>query len=412
MMNMHMKRGASFLLLLVLAWGSLLFHDSSSTAQAALTSDQIYSKIEPSVLRIGVEVSADLIIPEANWDWDKGGYVPTEKILREPMTAQFLGTGFVVNSEGYIVTNAHVVDVKEQTTRDYFWQEYARELYDYIQDQGGGLEDWWAIFNYVERYAKIENVKHKISVFRPEVKEGSFEDLFARGHKAELTKLGQPFPEQGKDVAVIKIDKSNMQSLPLGDGSGVKQGQRVFVLGYPAIADLNESSLTRPTYTTGIVSAIKRSSQGDYDVVQIDAAISGGNSGGPVVDEYGNVIGIATFGAVESQGYNFILPIKLAKEYLVELGIDYTKGKIPLFQGNMLVWAVAGLALLVVVLLVVVIVVLKKRKLQPVMAPVPTPITATPPAAVTVSTQKMVPTQLSPPSVSSLVAVSPSAPIA
>src|SRR5215210_2396835 len=86
---------------------------------------------------------------------------------------------------------------------------------------------------------------------------------------------------------------------------------------HPLISDesISEASLTR-----GLVSAKKNMKDG-WEVLQTDASITHGNSGGPVMNEYGEVIGLATFGSIdyqrqaEVQGMNFIVPSTIVNEY-------------------------------------------------------------------------------------------------
>src|SRR6266508_5635955 len=90
----------------------------------------------------------------------------------------------------------------------------------------------------------------------------------------------------GFDVAVIKIDGSNLPSAPLGNSSALQVGQDVVAIGNPFGFD--------HTLTTGVVSALNRpvsEGQGSYNqpMVQTDAAINPGNSGGPLLDLSGQV---------------------------------------------------------------------------------------------------------------------------
>jgi len=128
------------------------------------------------------------------------------------------------------------------------------------------------------------------------------------------------------DVAVIKIDGSNLPVATLGDDNVARVGQWVVAIGNPLGLDF--------TVTAGIISAKGRPLPGllpnNYaitDYIQTDAAINPGNSGGPLVNIRGEVIGINS--AIASQtgyyaGYGFAIPVTLAKEVMNDL-IKYGK---------------------------------------------------------------------------------------
>ncbi|MCC7195488.1 MAG: trypsin-like peptidase domain-containing protein [Gemmatimonadaceae bacterium] len=125
------------------------------------------------------------------------------------------------------------------------------------------------------------------------------------------------------DVAVIKIDGSNLPTVTLGDDNATRVGEWVLAIGNPLGLDF--------TVTAGIVSAKGRSSelqslrQSSYaiqDFIQTDAAINPGNSGGPLVNARGQVIGINS--AIASRtgtysGYGFAIPITLAKTVMDDI---------------------------------------------------------------------------------------------
>ncbi|KUO62334.1 trypsin [bacterium BRH_c32] len=124
------------------------------------------------------------------------------------------------------------------------------------------------------------------------------------------------------DLAVIKVDASNLNAAYLGDSDAIKVGQWVMAIGNP----LSLSS----TVTAGIVSAIGRNINiikdryGVENFIQTDAAINPGNSGGALVDLNGSVIGvnsaIATNGMTSSYiGYGFAIPINMAKSVANDL---------------------------------------------------------------------------------------------
>jgi hypothetical protein len=93
-----------------------------------------------------------------------------------------------------------------------------------------------------------------------------------------------PEMQSDVDVAVLKIDATNLPFLPLGDSSTLRQGQELLVLGYPGGVGTEQASVTR-----GIVSAVRTG------WIQTDASLESGNSGGPVLDRQGRVVGLATF---------------------------------------------------------------------------------------------------------------------
>ncbi len=123
------------------------------------------------------------------------------------------------------------------------------------------------------------------------------------------------------DVAIIKIDGSNLPTLPLGDSNALEVGEWVIAIGSPF--ELSQS------VTVGVVSAKGRSRMGinDYEnFIQTDAAINPGNSGGPLLNIYGQAVGINTAIFSRSGGHmgiGFAIPIdmvKSIKEQLLQQG--------------------------------------------------------------------------------------------
>ncbi len=104
------------------------------------------------------------------------------------------------------------------------------------------------------------------------------------------------------DVAIIKTSgtSSNYPDVPLGSLSEISSGSDLLILGYPADADdnglVNDTSDT-VTLTTGHVSSIRNALGDSRKLIQTDASIGHGNSGGPVFDDEGHVVGIATYTA-------------------------------------------------------------------------------------------------------------------
>lgn len=168
------------------------------------------------------------------------------------------GTGFVISPDGYIVTNHHVV---------------------------GDADKIWV--------------------------------KFADGRKLEAKRIGS---DAETEIAVVKVDATDLTPLPLGDSDQLKVGEWVLAIGNPFGLE--------NTVTAGIVSARGRGNVGivDYaDFIQTDAAINPGNSGGPLLNLDGQVVGMNTAIYSRSGGYmgiGFAIPINMVK-YVREQIVDH-----------------------------------------------------------------------------------------
>jgi len=188
-------------------------------------------------------------------------------ILAEGDVESGSGSGFVIRPNGYILTNNHVVD---------------------LAAEGG-----------------------KLTV------------VFHDGERAEGTVVGT---NPSYDLAVVKVDRRGLPTVPLGDSSQVRVGDIAIAIGAPLGLD--------GTVTSGIVSALDRpviagDSQEDasyINAIQTDAAINPGNSGGPLLNSAGSVIGVnsaiatlAIGGEAGSIGLGFSIPSNSAKRIADEL---------------------------------------------------------------------------------------------
>ena len=113
------------------------------------------------------------------------------------------------------------------------------------------------------------------------------------------------------DLAIVKIEASDLPTASLGDSDALKVGQLVVAIGSPLGTYSN-------SVTSGIVSAKGREITTDdgqrlTNLIQTDAAINPGNSGGPLLDAAGNVVGINTAIARDSAGIGFAIPVDIAK---------------------------------------------------------------------------------------------------
>ena len=265
----------------------------------------------------------------------------TGNVYQEQTSTAAVGTGFIVTPDGYMVTNAHVVDTNEDQLYMNFamsslenyavesTNEFISEMrtlgYQMTQDEIDAILN--AFYQLLSYNIEISNLQTSYTAFLGNVTPGA--DVSTKGIALDLRKIGAPTP--GKDVAILKLDKTNLPTVTLGDDSATRTGDTVYAMGYPAAATFNEAlnitqAVQEPTLTSGIVSARKEMA-GGWSILQIDAAIHGGNSGGPLFNTAGEVIGVNTFGMLDYNtgapldGMNFSVPISIATQFLNEINV-------------------------------------------------------------------------------------------
>ncbi len=261
----------------------------------------------------------------------------TEKVSRE-LDITMVGSGFIITPDGYVITNAHVVDENDEETKQNFAEQAFQEILErdaadvektmgrkLSEEEGKALVD--ANTWYFSKTLEVSDIIKEFSVvFGISGEKGKIVPMII---PAKIVIQGNPIP--GKDVAILKMTgKHTYPTIRIGDDKDMRVGDQVYVLGYPAVATfhplISEESLSEASLTRGLVSA-KKNMKGGWEVLQIDAAITHGNSGGPVMNDKGEVIGLATFGSIdyqrkqEVQGMNFIVPATIVDEFLDKANI-------------------------------------------------------------------------------------------
>jgi S1-C subfamily serine protease len=238
-----------------------------------------------------------------------------------------LGSGFFISSNGYIATNAHVVstthDGEEKAKQALFWQLVQQIAQQYGKDPRS------LNTTFIDQHSTLQSFQLFHHVIIPD---GS-------AYPFEIKQYGAPTGEsndQGKDVSIIKIEVRNTPVLKLADSDKVQLQDHVTVIGYPGAADtfnsgtLSAKSALEATINDGKISARKQASSG-APILQTSASATHGNSGGPVLNDANEVIGLLTFrgdtvNGQEVSGFSFIVPSNTVMEYVKSAGASNVEG--------------------------------------------------------------------------------------
>ncbi len=255
---------------------------NSQQTGGALTTKQIVEKVSPSV--VGVHST----------------------FVSQTGESTGTGTGIILSSDGYIITNAHVVQTE---VREYVNNSGSGSRF------GNGYNDYNDIFEYFfgnrgGSYQTATKNADKVTIVLSSDDETEYE--------AEI--IGA---DENSDLAVLKINAENLElhAAEFGNSDELTMGDKAIAIGYPLGLGLSTSE--------GIVSGLNRTLNVELSaggaaamtLIQTDAAINPGNSGGPLINQYGQVVGITSSKLVDSQieGLGFAIPITDAMPLISDL---------------------------------------------------------------------------------------------
>lgn len=354
-----LRRCGSVAVASVVLWSGAAVAASASQgagATGALTGAQLVARSEPAVRAVFARLTAEVSVPPSDLvparveqayseasalaaagqigstrgaitdyvldaiEADPGRYIVAVAgdVISEKVSVTSQGSGFFVTPNGHLVTNAHVISEEDLSTQAAlaFLDGQDRRQAESVARSNGALSD-------KERQrltgAFVDWDIANLSVTTKKLTYAVAADVTPAEGPATLTEAPAVLVATSMDVdaAILKVDAENLSTLPLSSATTADVGDRVFAIGYPGDATFNKKvfkeTQAEPSLTSGVLSARKKLASG-RSVLQTDAALTHGNSGGPVLDEQGAVLGLATFGAVDSDsgkelaGFNFVLP--------------------------------------------------------------------------------------------------------
>ncbi|MHB8792864.1 MAG: trypsin-like peptidase domain-containing protein [Thermoleophilia bacterium] len=278
-------------------------------------------------------------------------FVPSTTSDTRTITVTSTGNGFIVSPDGHVVTNAHIVK-EDEDNLDYMMAEEAAtnsildELASFEDSLGFSLTDteaesfMQAGLSIYADYLTVGKTKSKTQVYTGNIIDKARDDK--KGLSAEEIKVGDPIDmkeETGKDIAILKVNASNLPTVTLGDESSVRDGDRISALGYIS-TKADESGDTglkedKPSMVSGTIAG-HRKMEDDWDVLQLQIPLRQGSSGSPILNSSGEVVGVETFGRsdvdeetgvkTEIETENFAIPVSIVKEFMNSSNVTASEG--------------------------------------------------------------------------------------
>jgi S1-C subfamily serine protease len=282
-----------------------------------LSLQEIALRSKPAAVIVVSEVGAEIKLR-------CGGVDKTVK----PTPYRESATGFFVSPRGWLITNAHVVYVVHEPPRRWLTTHLTEKAFraeclpELLAKRGlapGARPD---VEDSLVREAVASTPAERVAL------EPGVSVILQNGVRlsAKIAKYSPPAVGEatsGRDLALLRADASDMPTLPLGDSTAVKIGDKVSIIGFPGVVMSHEllsaAAKAQATVTAGAISGFKQD-RANQPVIQTDASAEAGTSGGPVLDTAGRVIGVMTSvtqgegGTV--QGFNFVIPSAAVRDFI------------------------------------------------------------------------------------------------
>lgn len=291
------------------------------SAQASLQETLLRAK--PAVAIVVAEVGADVTVRCGGGD----AVTVTTQPFRES------GTGFFVSPSGWMITNAHLVTPAHQSPQ-WLLNHHAEKgvraacVPDLLARRGLAPGQRRDVEDEITRQVLVGALPSAKTVLQP-----SISVILPNGARlaAKVVKYSPPVAGAamaGRDLALLRLEASDMPSLAFGDSTQTKIGDKLHIIGFPGIVMthelLNASAKVEATVTNGAVSGFQQD-VANQPLIQTDAAAATGASGSPAVGSDGRVIGVLSFVTSDQgtvvQGFNFVLPAAAVLDFLKGTGV-------------------------------------------------------------------------------------------
>lgn len=295
---------------------------------------RLYYNVKPATVLVAFRAQADIQVPTPN------GVVP--------LSTEFSGggTGWILSPDGFVVTNAHVVqthhDMSDEQLRQGLLFKALQEAGHFEalgRERGRPLTEQEEIQVLVDIYPNASiTVKRDLVVV---LQNGQALNADVRQYSGPVIPVpgrialpGSPTLTSGRDVAILKVPGRDLPTLRIGRSEEMRIGDEIYVAGYPGSVlnhpFLGEQTALEATFTRGQVSGIRVAVEGS-DLLQVDAPLTHGNSGGPVFNAAGEVVGIATFVSQDGTGRNlesfsFAVPSSTISDFIRAAGASPSEG--------------------------------------------------------------------------------------